>query len=61
MENKKRKQHLIEVKLIPLRLTEADLPMTWNSYDGTDPFILYQEGKISKRKLISIIARGLSE
>ena len=62
--DKTRKPNLIEptwveINLVSLRLSEKDLPSHWNSYYGTDPFILYQEGRISKRKLIKIISDSL--
>jgi hypothetical protein len=57
--DKARQKHLIEVHLIAVRKTIE----TWNFgkvvYD--DPFVAYQDGVISKRKLIEILADHLSK
>jgi len=50
-------QKKIEAHLICMRIPYEDLPKSWNSYDSRDPFLIYQEGRISKRKLIEYLAK----
>jgi hypothetical protein len=57
--DKTRQKHLIEVELIALRYCKS--VKDEDDHDYNDPFILYQDGIISKRKLIEIIATHLAK
>ena len=50
-------QKSIEAHLIAMRIPDDDLPRSWNSFDTRDPFLMYQEGRMSKRKFIEYLAK----
>ena len=56
-DDKANTRHRIEVALIAMRSRDYDSP---KHRDWDDPFCAYQDGFISKRKLIELIANELT-
>lgn len=59
--DKTKLQHLVEVELIALRIDDKDTSAFWKKSMFCDPFSRYQDGKMSKRKLIEVIAEHIAK